>query len=103
MTRKLLTGLLVAVILISLLELWGTNPKQTYRDQVAVLMYHHVHDTDQSSSTVSSALFRDQLSYLKKTRLHLHLALRIHPILRRGPRAREGGARYVRRRVQKLL
>ncbi|MUG70764.1 polysaccharide deacetylase family protein [Paenibacillus validus] len=66
MTRKLLTGLLVAVILISLLELWGTNPKQTYRDQVAVLMYHHVHDTDQSSSTVSSALFRDQLSYLKK-------------------------------------
>lgn len=66
MTRKLLTGLLVAVVFISLLELWGTNPKQTYRDQVAVLMYHHVHDTDHSSSTVSTAQFRDQLSYLKQ-------------------------------------
>jgi len=36
-----------------------------YRDQVAVLMYHHLHKTDTSSSTITPDLFREQLTYLK--------------------------------------
>jgi len=36
-----------------------------YRGQVAVLMYHHVHDEAKSSSTVTTKLFSDQLSYLR--------------------------------------
>lgn len=36
-----------------------------YANQVAVLMYHHVHDTDKSSGTITPALFRDQLAYLQ--------------------------------------
>lgn len=35
-----------------------------YRDQVAVLMYHHVHDVDQSLATIPTELFSSHLDYL---------------------------------------
>ena len=35
-----------------------------YRDQVAVLMYHHIHDKDKSTATITTALFQSQLEYL---------------------------------------
>ncbi|MDR6552904.1 polysaccharide deacetylase family protein [Paenibacillus qinlingensis] len=41
-----------------------------YQDQVAVLMYHHIHDTDTSSSTITSALFQDQLTTLLSKGYH---------------------------------
>lgn len=40
------------------------KPRELYRDQVAVLMYHHVHDVDRSSGTITAKLFREQLTYL---------------------------------------
>lgn len=40
--------------------------KRLYADQVAVLMYHHVHDEDTSSSTISPRLFENQLLYLRE-------------------------------------
>lgn len=46
------------------------KPKELYRDQVAVLMYHHVHDQDKSSGTVTTKLFREQLTYLKSKNYH---------------------------------
>ncbi|WP_281885012.1 polysaccharide deacetylase family protein [Paenibacillus sp. YYML68] len=65
MTRTLLICMLTAIIAFSLLGLWSVNPDHTYRNQVAVLMYHHVHPTDRSSSTISPDLFREQLAFLK--------------------------------------
>lgn len=65
MTKQICAALILAAILISAFDMWGPKVTDRYSDQVAVLMYHHVHDTDQSSSTVSSTLFRDQLSYLQ--------------------------------------
>jgi peptidoglycan/xylan/chitin deacetylase (PgdA/CDA1 family) len=41
-----------------------------YQDQVAVLMYHHIHDTDTSSSTITSALFQNQLTTLLSKGYH---------------------------------
>ncbi|MDF2961003.1 MAG: polysaccharide deacetylase [Paenibacillus sp.] len=36
-----------------------------YKDQVAVIMYHHVDDEAKSSGTVTTRLFKDQLTHLK--------------------------------------
>ncbi|WP_187274053.1 polysaccharide deacetylase family protein [Paenibacillus sp. N3.4] len=41
-----------------------------YEDQVAVLMYHHVHDTDQSSSTITTSLLQNQLQALLSKGYH---------------------------------
>ncbi|WNR43336.1 polysaccharide deacetylase family protein [Paenibacillus roseipurpureus] len=41
-----------------------------YQDQVAVLMYHHIHDTDTSSSTITSVLFQNQLETLLSNGYH---------------------------------
>jgi len=38
--------------------------KSAYSAQVAVLMYHHIADDNTSSSTVTTGLFREQLTYL---------------------------------------
>ncbi|TVY01902.1 polysaccharide deacetylase family protein [Paenibacillus cremeus] len=70
MASKLLTALLIAVMLLSTWDVFAQKDDWRYRNQVAVLMYHHVHDTDESSSTVSSALFREQLSDLKARGYH---------------------------------
>ena len=70
MMHKLFTGLLAAVVLLGAFDVLSGKTDFRYRDQVAVLMYHHVHDTDQSSSTITSRLFRDQLTYLQKQGFH---------------------------------
>ncbi|TBL75029.1 polysaccharide deacetylase family protein [Paenibacillus thalictri] len=36
-----------------------------YKDQVAVIMYHHIDDYAQSSGTITTKLFNDQLVYLR--------------------------------------
>lgn len=41
-----------------------------YKGQVAVLMYHHVDETAESSSTVTPRLFRAQLELLKQRKYH---------------------------------
>ncbi|MCZ8523178.1 MULTISPECIES: polysaccharide deacetylase family protein [Paenibacillus] len=69
-TRILMACLLLAVMLYSGYDTLFPRSAPTYQDQVAVLMYHHVHDTDLSSSTVSTALFREQLSYLQSRGYH---------------------------------
>lgn len=70
MNKNVLSSLLLSVILISLLDAFWPGQNPHYKDQVAVLMYHHVHDTDESSSTVSSDLFKQQLAYLKSRDFH---------------------------------
>lgn len=56
---------LAFLILISSSSVSAKSSSGVYKDKVAVLMYHHVHDKDSSSSTISSMLFRDQLIYLR--------------------------------------
>ncbi|MEK8132881.1 polysaccharide deacetylase family protein [Paenibacillus filicis] len=70
MTRPLIFSLLVGLILASTLQLWPSHAQETYRDQIAVLMYHHVSDEAESAATVSTDLFRRQLSYLKAKGYH---------------------------------
>jgi poly-beta-1,6-N-acetyl-D-glucosamine N-deacetylase len=41
------------------------RPEEMYKDQVAVLMYHHVSDTTEGPGTISTSLLRDQLSFLQ--------------------------------------
>lgn len=43
----------------------GKSNRVYYTDQVAVLMYHHVDDEAQSSGTITTKLFEDQLTHLK--------------------------------------
>ncbi|WP_158560904.1 polysaccharide deacetylase family protein [Paenibacillus contaminans] len=57
--------LCAAVLTTVLTTLSMFKPEHLYRDQVAVLMYHHVHDEAQSSGTITTELFQEQLSYLK--------------------------------------
>ncbi|MEY9092513.1 polysaccharide deacetylase family protein [Paenibacillus sp. RC84] len=66
MYKRLLSALLLAVFGLSalLIPTGADRYKLWYRDQVAVLMYHHIHDQDTSSSTITSKLFRDQMNYL---------------------------------------
>ncbi|CAG7657445.1 polysaccharide deacetylase family protein [Paenibacillus allorhizosphaerae] len=70
MIHKLFTGLLLAVVLLGAFDVFSSKYDFRYHDQVAVLMYHHVHDSDESSSTITSRLFRDQLTYLQKLGYH---------------------------------
>ncbi|WP_088835227.1 polysaccharide deacetylase family protein [Paenibacillus tyrfis] len=41
-----------------------------YRDQVAVLMYHHVHATDEGGITITPQLFQEQINHLQKLGYH---------------------------------
>lgn len=41
-----------------------------YRDQVAVLMYHHVHATDEGGITITPQLFKDQINHLHNLGYH---------------------------------
>jgi len=66
---------LTFLILISSSSVSAKGSSGVYKDKVAVLMYHHVHDKDSSSSTISSMLFRDQLIYLKSKGYHF---IRLH-------------------------
>jgi peptidoglycan/xylan/chitin deacetylase (PgdA/CDA1 family) len=60
------TGMLVVIglsLLLFTLNLFKSN--LTYKDQLAVIMYHHIFDQDTSSSTITTKLFRAQLTLLK--------------------------------------
>jgi peptidoglycan/xylan/chitin deacetylase (PgdA/CDA1 family) len=61
---KWLAGALLCVIALAFASAFQ-RPQAHYSDQVAVLMYHHIHDTDTSSSTITTQLFRDQLELLQ--------------------------------------
>lgn len=64
---------LVLIIVISLVLSPTASSKHQpvhYQNQVAVLMYHHVHSKDTSSSTITPELFRDQLEWLKDKGYH---------------------------------
>lgn len=61
--KTALTGVALLVILATSLSMY--KPQKLYKDQVAVLMYHHIDDEVQSPGTISSQLFHDQLAYLK--------------------------------------
>lgn len=72
MVKFLLRTMLLSIIALTVLmsSLSAFKPKELYRDQVAVLMYHHIHDQDQSSSTITTKLFRDQLAFLQSRGFH---------------------------------
>ncbi|MEF3303802.1 polysaccharide deacetylase family protein [Paenibacillus sp. GYB003] len=67
MTKPILTAMVMFLVGITLLmpSLNASRGNAYYSNQVAVLMYHHVHDTDVSSSTITSGLFENQLTYLR--------------------------------------
>jgi len=56
--------LVLAIAILLPLPARGQNAVY-YRDQVAVLMYHHVHPEDTSSATITTDLFREQLTFLQ--------------------------------------
>lgn len=62
-SRALALG--AAALLLLLPSLGASHSEIRYNEQVAVLMYHHVDDIAQSSGTITTALFREQLTYLK--------------------------------------
>jgi peptidoglycan/xylan/chitin deacetylase (PgdA/CDA1 family) len=62
--NKWLAGALLCVIALAFASAFQ-RPQTHYSDQVAVLMYHHIHDTDMSSSTITTQLFRNQLELLQ--------------------------------------
>lgn len=67
MAKPLFRTMLLFIAGISLLLPTFTSAKHNimYSGQVAVLMYHHVHDTAESSSTITTSLFEEQLSFLR--------------------------------------
>ncbi|WJH34715.1 polysaccharide deacetylase family protein [Paenibacillus sp. CC-CFT747] len=72
MIKFLLRTAVIAIAGLTFLvsSLSAFKPETLYRSQVAVLMYHHIHDTDQSGATITTELFRSQLSYLKGRGYH---------------------------------
>ncbi|NRF92217.1 polysaccharide deacetylase family protein [Paenibacillus frigoriresistens] len=73
MYKRIAVSILVSLIGLTLL-LTPLQAKRSgdiyYQDQVAVLMYHHVHDKDTSSSTITSSLFQNQLQLLLSKGYH---------------------------------
>lgn len=64
--RLLRIGLLcVFGLTMAVSSLSAFKPEELYKDQVAVLIYHHISDQAQSGGTIRPSLFRDQLSYLQ--------------------------------------
>lgn len=72
MFRTFVSGLLIVVTGFALItaNLDNYKPHELYRDQVAVLMYHHLHSVDESSSTITPQLFEEQLLYLQEKGYH---------------------------------
>ena len=55
-------------IIILILGLY--SPSYEFKNQLAVIMYHHVNDKDVSANTITRKLFRDQLSNLLNKGYH---------------------------------
>lgn len=73
MYKRIAITMLLSLVGISLLltPLQANRSQEIYyQDQVAVLMYHHVHDKDTSSSTITSSLFQGQLESLLSKGYH---------------------------------
>jgi hypothetical protein len=71
MTNLIKTGMLFIIglsLILFALNLY--KPDVVYKDQLAVIMYHHIYDQDTSSSTITTKLFRDQLTLLKSKGYH---------------------------------
>lgn len=66
-TTPLIRTMIAFVIGIALLmpTLGVSSSKAMYSEQVAVLMYHHIYNEDESSGTITTGLFEDQLVYLR--------------------------------------
>jgi poly-beta-1,6-N-acetyl-D-glucosamine N-deacetylase len=67
MSVQLIRNMLLLVMVFSFLLPFAVSSEQhrLYQDQVAVLMYHHIHETDRSSATITPQEFENQLTYLK--------------------------------------
>jgi peptidoglycan/xylan/chitin deacetylase (PgdA/CDA1 family) len=57
--------IIIAGLSILVPSLSAEKSKVMYQDQVAVIMYHHIDDYAKSSGTITTQLFKNQLSYLK--------------------------------------
>jgi len=77
-------GLFLFIGLLIMPMLASTEPGPLYRDQVAVLAYHHLSDTDKSNVTISPALFRSQLEYLRQKNYHFISLRQFRHFLRGG-------------------
>lgn len=81
MTRNLLKiffilTLIGITIIAPVLRADKKNNTILYKEQVAVIMYHHVDDMARSSGTVTTKLFRDQLAYLKEKKGYQFITLK---------------------------
>ncbi|MBD2863810.1 polysaccharide deacetylase family protein [Paenibacillus oceani] len=67
-TKLLIRTLIFFVAGIALLMpvLGVSKGKTMYAEQVAVLMYHHIYNEDESSGTITTDLFEEQLVYLRE-------------------------------------
>jgi poly-beta-1,6-N-acetyl-D-glucosamine N-deacetylase len=72
MSVSLIRNMFILVMSISFLMplMISSEQHRLYQDQVAVLMYHHVHETDQSSATITPELFENQLSFMQDKGYH---------------------------------
>jgi poly-beta-1,6-N-acetyl-D-glucosamine N-deacetylase len=64
------TLIFMAMMMLFPIALGAAVDRSLYENQVAVIMYHHVHETDQSSSTITPELFENQLVYLQDKGYH---------------------------------
>jgi peptidoglycan/xylan/chitin deacetylase (PgdA/CDA1 family) len=68
MRKLIIKAITLSIIGLSLIipSLNAAKSNVLYKDQVAVIMYHHIDDDAKSSGTITTKLFRDQLALLKK-------------------------------------
>lgn len=67
MKKPVLSALIIFLLIIAMIVTTikaESGEKIWYQNQVAVLAYHHVHDTDTSSVTISTELLAEQMDYL---------------------------------------
>jgi poly-beta-1,6-N-acetyl-D-glucosamine N-deacetylase len=64
------TMIFMAMMMLFPIVLGAAVDRSLYENQVSVIMYHHVHETDQSSSTITPQLFEEQLAYLSDKGYH---------------------------------
>jgi peptidoglycan/xylan/chitin deacetylase (PgdA/CDA1 family) len=67
MSRLFFKAIALSVLGLSLVlpTLYAAKTNMIYKDQVAVIMYHHVDDEAKSSGTITTKLFHDQMTLLK--------------------------------------
>ncbi|TDG00743.1 polysaccharide deacetylase family protein [Paenibacillus piri] len=67
MSKLVIKAIILSVIGLCIVipSLYAAKSSVIYKDQVAVIMYHHVDDEAKSSGTVTTKLFQDQLALLK--------------------------------------